>query len=501
MANIISTWANDPIDLSNSLSHPSWSDPGILDITGGKMLFKNDAVYQYIAFDMTSDTVNDPVPAAADGDYFWLLFDRDKSGAVSSGVDTLYSPYKTNTNKLGRSFMLSTSSTTGLTEQTVSQCRAAFEASPNSATAHKIFKIRLTIADLTVSAAAPPISFPIIPPIILLPYTKIGVRYHSTTPNILVESPVNVMASFAAFHKLFFALRPTIPLPDLGPVMGSVGLIPTTKINAAGKATTAVGYYIPVTNASFGGGLNIIGNRTQMQTLWAAGARKYKIKKRYTVAGTFSDFRSAWTNYRWNGSDYVLESFGPDASDFYPMPNPATDYSIDDLLVQFNSVGLENGMHQFQAEFYNAANTLMPTPAQTLTLNIDNAVPQVMINNIKHAGVNVDRCGIVNLTSGTDGIRFNITVNDPEGNLLSYALGAGWGNGEGETITSKSYNPVTMGTSWTGETIDVPAAPALWIPHETCAHGFTLSAYSNVTNGYGMIGYNSYSQYITLMKP
>ena len=493
MANVNSTWAHDPIDLSNNLSHASWTNPAVMNVPNGKILFKNDATFAYIAFDMTGDTSNDPVPAPADGDYFWLLFDRDRNTSVSSGVDTLYSPYKTDANKLGRSFVLTTNSTTGMTEQTVSQCRAAFEASPNSATAHKIIKVKLKIADLTTGLILP---FP------RMRYCKFGLRYHSTTPNILVESPTNPLANFARFNTLYFASKPAVPLPDLGPVFGSVGLIPTTKINASGKATTPAGYYVAVTNAAFGGVLNLIGNRTQMQALFNAGAVKYRIMHSFGTPAAFTNFRSAWSNYRWNGTDYVLESFGPDAGDFYPMPDPATDYSIDDLLLQVNSVGLSTGLHSFQVEFRNGSNGVVAAPTQTLSLFIDNAVPHVMINSITHNGANVSRCGIVNLTSATDGIRFNITASDAEGHLLGYALTAGWGNGDSETIVSKNYDPGTMGTSWNGDTnLNVPAAPAVWVPDESCAYGFTIAASANVTNGYGYTGYNSYSQYLTLIKP
>jgi len=278
-------------------------------------------------------------------------------------------------------------------------------------------------------------------------------------------------------------------------------LIPTTKISAAtGKATTDPLYYVNVQNAAFGGTLNVLGNRTALQNVWAAGARKYKIKHREGIAGAFSEMRSSWYNYRWDGTDYVLESYGADAGNYYQLQSPTTDFSIDDLLIQFNSGNLNKGLHQFQVEFYNNANAIVPVAAQTLTMFIDNTIPVVKLNSIKHAGANVSACAIVQLSSDTDGLVFNIDAFDPEGNLLSYALTAGWGSGSSETIKSESYT-LAMGPSWTGvQNLNIPPA-GNWIPDASCAYSFTVSAYARTTNGYGYIGYNSVSKYITLLKP
>lgn len=489
MSTILSTWAVTPIQFTDTLNDSAWADPGQMTIPGGYLVAKNDGQFLYAALDLVDDTGND----AATEDYFWFTFDRNRDASITPNNDVNYGLYPGFPDKMGRQYYLSPGTWTGLVNEiSQSACKVAFETSPNSGTAHRIWKLKFKLTDLSVS---------LLPFWLSAPFTKFGIKVRSFTPSFDNYTPATFTTSFADLHTLYFSRKPSISAALLGPVMGSVGLIPTTKINTVtGKATTDAGYYTFVQNAAFGGLLNIIGNRTTLQALFTAGALKYKILHRDGTSGAFTPFRSAWYNYRWNGSDYVLESFGPDVSNNYPMTSPAVDYSIDDLLVQFDSNSLSKGLHQFQVQFFNGANLLMPSAAQTVTIFIDNNVPEVKINSIKHSGVNVDACAIVNLSGDFDGLVFNITANDPEGNLLSYALSAGWGNGSGETIITDSYT-LAKGASWNGVQNLVVPSSGMWVPDQTCAYGFTVSAWARTTNGYGYLGYNSVSKYITLIKP
>jgi hypothetical protein len=485
-----SSWAAAPIDLTAPLFHDAWA--GAMEkqmaIPGGFMWAKNDAQFAYIAFDITADTNNDP----GTGDYFWLTFDKDRNGAITPNVDVNYSVYPGQPNKLGRQYYLGPGTWTGLlNEPSPSECRIAFEASPNSATPHRIWKMRIKLSEIGVSL----LGWWLWPP-----RTRFGLRVASSTPSLIGNTPATFYTSFTDLHTLYFSRNGVAPSADLGPVMGSVGLIPTTKIDSGtGKATTAAGYYVTAQNDAFGGLLNLIGNHAQLQALKTAGATKYRIKKAEGAGGAFSNFNSAWFNYKWVASEYVLESFGPDASDFYPMPDPAVDYSIDDLLVQFDSTRLSTGIHRFQVEFFNAVGAVVsaPAPAQTLTLYIDNNVPQVKINDIWHGGAKVAACDIVEMTSPADGVTVNFDATDPEGNLHSYSVTASWGDGSSAGIESASYDAGVMGPSWSGVT---NKTSALFVPVRTCAHAFNVTAWARTTNGYGRIGHNSASRFITIKK-
>jgi len=481
-----STWAEVPIQLTEGLGDPVWAGANKLSIPGGFLTTKNDAQFLYAALDMTSDTGND----SGVGDYFWFTFDRNRSGNITPNVDVNYGQFPNAPNKIGRQFYLGAGTWTGLsTDATL--FRSAFEPSPNSATPHRVWKFRFKLTDLNVSLA----------PAWLPPFTRFGIKIHSTNPPSTVDTPANFWTNFSQLHYLYFSRKPVINPALMGPEIGCVGLIPTTKINNSGRATTDPGYMVQVSNAAFAGVLNIVGNKPNLNSLITASGAKYcKVKHHVGTVGSFFDFITAWYNYSWNAAlgDYELRVFGPDAGNFYLLPDPAVDYSIHDLLFQFNSMQLTQGVHQFQVEFYNAVKAAIAVPAQTLTVNIDNTVPNVKINSIMHGAALVNTCGIVTMNSPTDGIVVNFDANDPDGNLLSYSVSAVWGDGASATLASDSYAPIKG--NWVGVQNQNAPGSGVWVPIQTCAHSIDVAAYSRTTNGYGYIAYNSVRKYITIIK-
>lgn len=484
MAIINSSWAQVPIQLTNNLNDPAWNGAGKMVIPGGFLLVKNDANFLYAALDMVGDTGNDP----GTGDYFWFTFDRNRDGNITPNVDSNYSCYPGNPNKLGRQWYLSPGTWTGLSQDS-STCQTAFEASPNAPAAHRIWKFKFKLSDLNVSLA----------PFWWAPYTRFGLKVHSGSPAMENNTPANFWMSFAGLHTLYFSRKPVVDVSLQGPVIGCVGLIPTTKINASGRATTDPAYFVPVQNAAFGGLINMIGNAPNRIALWGAGARFIKVFRAEGAAAP-TEFRTGWYNYHWDAAagDYILDSYGPDAGNFYPLQDPGIDYSIHDLLFQFDSGRLANGIHKFSVKFYNAAKVEVPVPAQTVTLLIDNSLPIVKINSVKHGATLVAACDIVTMTGPTDGVVINIDANDPEGNLLAWSVGAQWGDGAGAAIASESYAPA-LG-NWQGVTNKNAPAAGVWVPVTSCAHAFTVSASARVTNGYSYIGYTSVSRFITIKK-
>ncbi len=484
MAIINSNWAQLPIQLTDGLNDSVWANAGKMAIPGGFLMVKNDALFLYAALDMTTDTGNDP----GTGDYFWFTFDRNRDGNISPNMDSNYGNYPGFPNKMGRQWYLAPGTWTGLS-QDGSTCRQAFEASPNSEAAHRVWKFRFLLTDLNVSLA----------PWWWASFTKFGIKVHSTNPLQENNTPPNFWQSFTNLHTLYFSRKPVVDVALQGPVIGCVGLIPTTKINAAGRATTDPAYFVPVQNAAFGGLLNIIGNAPNRVALWNAGARFIKVFHS-EGAGPFAEYRTAWYNYHWSvpAGDYVLDSYAADAANFYDLQNPAVDFSIHDLLFQFDSAKLANGIHNFQVKFYSGAHVEVPTPAQTVTLLIDNTLPIVKINNVKHGAATVAACDIITMTSATDGVTVNFDANDPEGNLLAWSVSAQWGDGASASIASASYLPA-MG-NWAGVTGQTAPTPGVWVPLVSCAHAFTIAASARTTNGYSYIGYTSVSRFITIKK-
>jgi len=488
MAQVRSTWAEQRISIGGALTAREWSGAGRMPIPAGYLMVKNDEHFLYVALDMVKDLGND----AGTGDYFWFTVDVDGNTQITPRHDINYGLYPGHPNKMGRQYYLGPGRWTGLlNDVSESQARIGFGASPNSRTAHRAWELKLALDELGVDLGSHE----------ALPVVKFGLRVSSTTPRFTYNYPANFYSNFSNLHEIILARSPDYPAGTAGAVIGGVGLIPASVISG-GYATTDPSYYVKVDEAAFGARMNLIGNRVTMQDLWHRGARKYRMLHRAGGAGAYAPMLQNWVNYRWNGTTYVLEQFGPDSADMYPLPNPSSDYSIDDLLLQWQSVGAPAGIHEFKAEFFDSGNTPVAAPAQVLELMVDNNLPFVDLVDIKHGSGSVSACAIEHMSSAGDGIRFKITVEDAEEHLKDYYLTAHWGDGQNDTIHSDTYaahrNP---SHKWKGiQNLTVP--PGVWVPDRTCAYQFRLTAYPRTTNGYGYIwSHNSDTRHVTLIKP
>jgi hypothetical protein len=194
----------------------------------------------------------------------------------------------------------------------------------------------------------------------------------------------------------------------------------------------------------------------------------------------------------------VLESFAPSSLGFYELANPGNDYSIDDLLIQFPTTALLPGLYQVKVTFYKRVGPIdIPDATQTLGLFIDNHVPAVNIDSIKHGSSEVSACAIESIGAAPDGLKFKITANDPEGNLLAVNFYATYGAGLSVGIHSESYTPA-LGL-WTGFIEKTIPASANWRPPQSCAYSFVIGVSARTTNGYGYIGHNSTHRNLTLL--
>ena len=478
-----SEWAVNPVDINKPVMADDWDGAGSLKFTRGYVMAKNDANFLYLALDVVSDTGND----SGTNDYFWLTFDNNRDRAISSGVDVNYGLYPGQPNKLGRQKYLGPGQWTGLlADPSNSGVVQEFGPSPNSDVSHRIWKFRIELSEINVALSWP----------LSTPYTYFGFRVKSSNPGFTTDFPGDFYKDFAKLRQLVLSRKPTIPSKDLGPLVGSVGLILTTKISASGRATTDSGYYHFVENAAFGGTLNLIGNRTKLQQLWTAGNRKYKVEIA-PPGGSFSKLISNWSNYRWTGSTYALESFAPSAFGYYQMANPGTDYSIDDLLVQFPTAALLPGLYRIQVTFYVGSSTTDIAAIQELRLYIDNHVPATIIESVKHGSNEVSACAIETIGAAPDGLNFRITANDPEGNLRGVNFYATYGAGLSASIYSENYTPAKG--NWAGFVNKLIPELGNWRPSQSCAYSFVLSASARTTNGYSWVGYNNTHRNLTLL--
>ena len=479
-----SEWAVNPVDINKPAMAGDWDGAGSLKFSRGFVMAKNDANFLYLTLDVVSDTGNDP----STNDYFWLTFDNNRDRAITSGVDVNYGLYPGQPNKLGKQKYLGPGQWTGLlSDPSNSAVVQEFGPSPNAEVSHRIWKFRIELSEINVSLSWP----------LSTPYSYFGFRVKSSNPGFTTDFPTNFHKDFTKLRQLILSRKPSIPSKDLGPLVGSVGLIPTTKISTStGRATTESGYYLVVENAAFGGTLNLIGNRTKLQQLYSAGNRKYKVEIAGPAGGSYTKLISNWSNYRWTGSTYALESFAPNTYGYYQLANPATDYSIDDLLIQFPTSGLLPGLYSVKVTFY-IGTSYTELDSQVLRLYIDNHVPAAIIESVKHGRSEVSACAIETIGAAPDGLNFRITANDPEGNLRAVSFYATYGAGLSTSIYSEGYTP-SKG-NWVGFTNKLIPVSGNWRPPQSCAYSFILSVSARTTNGYSWIGHNSTHRNLTLL--
>ncbi len=500
MAIVRSTWTSTPIPNDGMLPAAEWTEAGSLPVPGGFLMVKNDSANVYVALDVVNDTGNDVGTA----DYYWFVVDSDNNAAITVNRDTLYSPWPGQTDRLGRWLMAGSNATWPAANNQVlaSTTRVGFGPSPNAAVSHRMWEIHFTLSELGIT----------LDPTGPAPIIKFGLRLASSSPPFILETPTNPLNDFADFHSIILATTADsiYPAGTAGIVIGGVGLIPATKIDADGYATITEPYLIQPDDAAFGGTLNLIGNTATLPALWAAGARKYKVMHRFgntavdVAAASWTPIRQSWANFRWDGTTYVWESFGPDPDDMYPMVDPALDYSIKALLFQWDSSAEPNNIHQFHIDFFDAASTTVSATDQTLTLRLDNELPTVKLLNILHNGTPVAPCGIETMTDASDGVQIVFTASDPEGALYDYALTVEYGASLSATIASDSYAGHHSPTHiWSGVTnLTLPPSPEEWAPPVTCAYLFRIGATARVTNGYDFpYGYVSDFRTVTLIKP
>jgi len=496
MATVVSRWAATSPSISGSFSPGEWSNAGVLPMPGGFILVQNDNDFLDLAIDLVGDTGNTPGVA----DYFWLSFDINKNATITSNLDVNYGIYPSLPIKMGRSLYLGPGTWTGLLgTPSPSLAQQGFAASSNSATPHRIWEMRIALAEIGIPALGSA----------TLPFLRFGLRAASSSPAFVTDFPNSFYTDFSNLHEIYLATSPDAIYPPgtAGPVIGGVGLIPASAISG-GRATTTSPYVPTVSNAAFGGVLNLIYNRATVTSLWGAGARRYRVMHRIGSSGPFAPLRRSWVNYRKSGSSDVLDTFAPDATYAYELKNPVTDYSTKDLLFQLDSNGslgfpaLTSGIHEFQVAFLNTAGAVLASPPQTLSLYIDNALPELSLFDINYKGVSVAPCSVVEITETGDPVRVRFRAFDPEGDLLSFSLMAYYG---GPATPPINLLPSGMGAypggNWQGAADQWVNCPTPAFPPVSCAYQFRLSAKARVTNGYGYLGYSEVTSHVTFRRP
>ena len=181
-------------------------------------------------------------------------------------------------------------------------------------------------------------------------------------------------------------------LQPAGPLLMGIGFIPFDKVLATGLATTEAGYFYAVANVPFGGTLPLMVN---FQRAANDGAAYYRVR----IDGALRS--DSWSDYRWNGTQYLLQTIGPvnvgSNPNFYPV------HSIAELFLWMNpslgmladSTNLSNGLHTIKIDFTTAGGTLIET-STPLTIMVNNQSCSAGLSAPNINGVGADNvCGLL----------------------------------------------------------------------------------------------------------
>jgi len=201
MASIQSGWCAQPLQFTGVLDAARWGGAGSMDVPNlGSILVQNDAQFLYVGLDVVKDTGNDP----GTGDYFWLSFDVNKNKAITPNVDVNYGTYPNQPNHIGKQFYLGPNEWTGLLPNSgPCACRTGFGASLKSAVAHRMWEIKVPLADIGGSLSASPA------------HVFMGLRVNSKTPPMTVDVPPGFSGNFSALTEVKLMKDPAVVLNQI----------------------------------------------------------------------------------------------------------------------------------------------------------------------------------------------------------------------------------------------------------------------------------------------
>ncbi len=328
--------------------------------------------------------------------------------------------------------------------------------------------------------------------------------YLSVTLDVTEECvSINPPPSGQPYDVLFVFTRVgIIGTNDIDTVGGSASGYAYSDINPAAPNSVAA-------NTPFGRTLDIAGWFGKF-----ADIERYKI--RYSYNGTdFTDITDPLYNHYYEfaptGGKWMTAPLGPFSEggqdNVYTPPyvhKPNQPWTFPDLLARWDTTKAQDRLVTIDVQGFkwNATKTalvpstslLMDPNYGVLRLRIDNTPPTVKIKaeQIKHDGVKVEVCDIVNFTGK---LRIKFEASDAQGHLRAFALNAMYGH-------NKYVSPIPVGGSddysahidttrkWknTGtHTCEYDAGVYTASKMPKCAYQFRLSASKRTHNGYGLI--------------
>ena len=201
-----------------------------------------------------------------------------------------------------------------------------------------------------------------------------------------------------------------------------IGFIPFDNIAKSGPTigladtTVSPTYFYQVKNTPFGGTLPLMVN---YQRAANDGAAYYRVE----VDGNLRS--DSWTDYKWNGTQYVAKTTMPTTiggkSGCYPV-HPVSELflwmnpSLGSLMDSTNLHGPVPNLHTILLDFVDAAGNHIEysTP---LTILVDNNPCVATLSAVTLNGTPADACGILTyIAPSTDKVKMGFTASQPNNN-------------------------------------------------------------------------------------
>ena len=237
-----------------------------------------------------------------------------------------------------------------------------------------------------------------------------------------------------------------LPFLPKGPLFMGFGFIPFDKVNQTGShlgladTTLPPGYFYQVQNTPFGGTLPIMIN---YPAATAIGAVYYRIK----VDSVYR--QDTWTDEKWNGTTFVLDTVSPvpiGGQPSYPVRTSPFLYMNPALGSLMDSTNLSNALHTFEVEFVNGSGVVLATsPAgPPYHILIDNNHCVGVLAEPSIGGTPADACGILRYTSTAQVVTMGLTASHPNNfATFSFSLIRGHGALPPPVISGTTSGPVS----------------------------------------------------------
>jgi hypothetical protein len=171
------------------VSAGEWDHAPSLPLNHGELRFQNDGSNLYLLIDLTGDTQNDPPLSQSPwGDYFWLTFDVDLDGVITTSTDINYTLYP-GTHTLGVQYYVEPAAWTGLSA-THSRLGAGFGLTPASANPHRVWELAISLKELKTYPNG---------------LVRMGVKTYSQNPAIADFHPANFTSDFTDLIEIALA--------------------------------------------------------------------------------------------------------------------------------------------------------------------------------------------------------------------------------------------------------------------------------------------------------